>query len=222
MKIFATSDIHGNHTIIDKLERVSSHADLVIVCGDIGGKEHFQGRKSFKDAIAGQEKDALLTIDRLRRLPVPVRFILGNDDWFDYSGEGYLKTPERISGFDLVPFEYVLVTPFNTNREANDNKIRYELGKINAGEKTVVVAHTPPHRCGDTLYDGTHVGSRAASQWISDVQPMIWLCGHIHEDHSVNNIGRTLIFNCACDHLHDELRGWIVDLDTLEYENVRM
>lgn len=40
MKILATSDIHGNKKIISNLVNVyeSSDADLLLICGDIGGK----------------------------------------------------------------------------------------------------------------------------------------------------------------------------------------
>jgi len=37
---------------------------------------------------------------------------------------------------------------------------------------------------------------------------------------AVHKIGGTNIFNCASDHTEDILRGWLIDLDTLEYESV--
>ena len=39
MKIFATSDIHGNSSIMDKLNIVAADVDLILVCGDAGGKD---------------------------------------------------------------------------------------------------------------------------------------------------------------------------------------
>lgn len=39
MKTFATSDIHGNRKIMDKLNTVAADVDLILVCGDIGGKD---------------------------------------------------------------------------------------------------------------------------------------------------------------------------------------
>lgn len=40
MKMFATSDIHGNKAVIHELVQAfeESNADLLLVCGDIGGK----------------------------------------------------------------------------------------------------------------------------------------------------------------------------------------
>jgi len=221
MKIFATSDIHGNRTIIDKIEHIASRADMIVICGDVGGKEFRRG-DTLNDVSLRQKKDADHLVDRMKKLSVPFRFILGNDDWFEHDDEHHLKYTENISGHDLVPFELVPITPFNTNREANENKIRYELSKLTADRKSIIVAHAPPYRCTDTLYNGGHAGSRAARDWIIDVRPRIWLCGHIHEDHGAGLINDTLVLNCSCDHLNDELRGWIIDLDSLEYEKVIM
>ncbi|MDR0778163.1 MAG: metallophosphoesterase, partial [Methanomassiliicoccaceae archaeon] len=212
---------HGDQTIIDKLDKVIQRVDMAIVCGDIGGKD-FSCGDTLRDVSVRQKTDAARLVDKMRELAVHFRFILGNDDWFDCTGEFYLNAAESVSGYSFVPFEFVLITPFSTNREVNDNKISYELSKLNADERTVIVAHMPPRNCGDMLYNGTRVGSRAASDWIADVQPRVWLCGHIHENYSVNKIGNTLVFNCACDHLKGILRGWIIDLDSMEYESVRI
>jgi Icc-related predicted phosphoesterase len=221
MRIFATSDIHGNQTIIDKLEKVAPRVDMVVICGDIGGKD-FAREDTLRDVTIRQKKDAARLVKRMRELTASFRFILGNDDWFDCTGKFYLKDAESISGYDFIPFEFVHITPFNTNREVNENKLSYELSKLNVDEKAVIVAHMPPRNCGDMLYNGTRVGSRAISDWITYAQPRVWLCGHIHENYSVNKIDNSLVFNCACDHPKDVLRGWIIDLDSMEYESVRI
>ena len=218
MRIFVTSDVHGNRVIMGKLTEAARLCDMVFVCGDIGNKG-IHG-KTIMEFSAHQRKDAEYLNDVLNNLTVPARFILGNDDWFEFSGESYLDKPETVGGYDFIPFEFVLITPFNTNREVNENKLRYELAKLNVSDKTVIVAHTPPFACGDRIYNGGRVGSRAVHDWIEREQPRVWLCGHIHEDNSAHEIGGTKVFNCACDHTEDVLRGWLIDLDTLEYEKV--
>jgi Icc-related predicted phosphoesterase len=89
---------------------------------------------------------------------------------------------------------------------------------ISAGK--ITVAHTPPAFCGDKCYDGRCVGSNSVHSWIEENQPRVWLCGHIHEDNSAHKIGETRVFNCACDHFKDILKGWMIDLDTQDYESV--
>ncbi|GHU80445.1 hypothetical protein AGMMS49992_33440 [Clostridia bacterium] len=146
MWICVTSDTHGNRTIIDKLIAVvSQKCDLLLIYGDIGGKV---GR-SLADLGERQKKDADYLAAKLRELPVDARFILGNDDWFEYADEHYLSHPETIAGHTFVPFEWVPLTPFKTNRESNENKILYELGKLNADNQSIIVAHGPPFGCGD-------------------------------------------------------------------------
>ena len=220
MKIFATSDIHGNRKIMDKLNIVVPGIDLILVCGDIGGKD---GRgKTFRQFSEYQKQDADYLSSVLKNIQTESRFILGNDDWFEYADSHYLQREETISGLSFIPFEFVLLTPFNTNREVNDNKLEYELGKLNAGRNTVMVAHTPPLGAGDILYNGSRCGSRSIREWIEEVQPKLWLCGHIHEDNSATWIGNTLVLNCACNYPDSVLRGWIVDTDTMDYKAVEI
>lgn len=218
MRIFATSDIHGNKIIMDKLRIIADKADLILVCGDIGGKNTIN--KTFMQFSTYQKQDTDYLCSVLEDIPIPTRFILGNDDWFEYANRHYLTEPENIEGIPLIPFEYVLITPFNTNREVNENKLNYELHKITADHNSIIVAHTPPIGAGDILYNGDHCGSRSVRNWIEEVQPKIWLCGHIHENNSVSTIGATFVFNCACWYQDDILKGWLIDTDTMEYEEV--
>lgn len=220
MKIFATSDLHGNRKIMDKLNTIAPDVGLLLVCGDIGGKD---GRgKTFRQFSEYQKLDADYLSSVLNGIKTESRFILGNDDWFEYTDSRYLQQPDIISGLTFIPFEYVLLTPFNTNREVNDNKLAYELGKLSADGNTVMVAHTPPLGSGDILYNGSHCGSRSVREWIEEVQPKLWLCGHIHEDNSATFIGNTLVLNCACNYPDGVLRGWIVDTDIMDCKAVEL
>lgn len=218
MKIFATSDIHGNRVIMDKLKEIASEADLLLICGDIGGKSTWE--KTFQQFSDAQKQDAAYLNRILNNISKESYFILGNDDWFEYSGKHYLRRPVEISGDTLIPFELVLLTPFNTNREANENKISYELMKIPADHRSIMVAHTPPLGAGDILYNGEHCGSHSVRKWIEQIQPKLWLCGHIHENNSTSWIGKTLVLNCACWYTDGVLRGWLIDTETMEYKSV--
>ena len=100
--------------------------------------------------------------------------------------------------------------------------MNYELHKLNANHNSIIVAHTPPFGAGDILYSGIHCGSKSVRNWIEEVQPKIWLCGHIHEDNSVSDIDNTLVFNCACYHTDNKLRGWLIDTDTMDYKEVEI
>ena len=122
MVIFATSDPHGNRIIMEKLPRTAAKADLLLLCGDIGNKE--TSGRTLMQFSEHQKADAVYLSDVFRRLSVPARFILGNDDWFDIEDNPYYLTqPEQIRDIRLIPFEYVLYTPFSTNREVNENNM---------------------------------------------------------------------------------------------------
>lgn len=202
---------------MDKLKLID--ADIILICGDIGGKG--SRGKTFREFSAYQKESADYLCSVLDEIqPIRSAFILGNDDWFEYENPYYLQHQTVIDGLSFIPFEYVLLTPFNTNREVNENKLEYELMKLDADRNSIIVAHTPPWGAGDLLYNGRHCGSLRVREWIEEVQPMIYLCGHIHEDNSVHKIGNTLVFNCACMFQTNELKGWLINTDALTYEEI--
>ena len=94
MKIFATSDIHGSRKIMDKLNIIAPDVYLLLVCGDIGGKD---GRgKTFREFSEYQKQDADYLASVLKSIKTESRFILGNDDWFEYEDSNYLLNAETI------------------------------------------------------------------------------------------------------------------------------
>ena len=215
MKIFATSDIHGNKQIVSNLVTAyeNSDADLLLICGDIGGKSH--RTLTIEEFGIKQREDYDYLTSELRQCTKPFYCLLGNDDWFDVDDDYCLSTGQTVGS--IVAFDWVNFTPFNTNREANENKMGYELGKLNITTETLVMAHCPPYMAQDKILSGKHVGSKSVKKYIESNQPKIWLCGHIHEDFGISKLGNTLVVNCACDHLKDRLRGVVVDTETMDY-----
>lgn len=218
VKIFVCADLHGNKNIMNKIPQVAEKVDGIFICGDIGGKGI--GGKTFEEFSSYQKTSATYLSDVLSQLTIPSRFVLGNDDWYEYKGKHYLKQAEDILGYNFVPFEYVSITPFNTNREVNENKMTYELNKLKVNNATIIVGHGPPYGAGDKLFSGERCGSPSILKWIEKHQPLLWLNGHIHEDPSVHTIGKTTVINCACDYMSNELKGYIVDLTSLEIDRI--
>lgn len=218
MKIFATSDVHGNKDIFDKLKSVTNQVDAFLYCGDLGGYK--RDSHGIAGITSAQERDAAYFYGILDSIGIGTHFILGNDDWFESDDRRHLTCPKMLGEHTIIPFEWVSTTPFTTNREANDNKLEYELNKIDADNDSIILAHTPPFGVGDKLLNNSHCGSLAVRRWIETVQPKIWLCGHIHEDFCAGYIGSTLVLNCACMSQDDILKGWIVDTETLKFTNV--
>lgn len=86
--------------------------------------------------------------------------------------------------------------------------------------KTICLFHGPPAgtHC-DVIFDGRHVGSQAARDWIERTQPALVLCGHIHESPyktgtAYDRIGQTVVCNPGAG----ELRVHAVTLDLARRE----
>ncbi len=230
MKILATADLHGGAMTIKLRHAVKETVpDLVLVCGDVAA---YTPTRSLLELSRFQSEDVSRLDSVLDRLGVPAYFILGNDDWCEAgNAKHYLREPVLCQGFRLVPFEWVKITPFTTNREANENKLEYELGKIvdpaqpgaqAIARNMIVVAHMPPYGAGDVLNSGERCGSTRAARWIKDAGPKLWFCGHIHEDYSAKMLDWTMVLNCACRHEENLFRAWLVDTETMSPEKIRI
>ncbi len=70
--------------------------------------------------------------------------------------------------------------------------------QVQSHARTILVSHPPPH---DTKVDynnsGKHVGSTAVRAWVERVNPLLVVCGHIHEARGVDEIGGTIVVNCG-------------------------
>lgn len=77
--------------------------------------------------------------------------------------------------------------------------IKEDLDHIKVNNKTVMAIHQPPWSVSlDVCLDGRRVGSKSIYDWIVKKQPLMVLCGHIHESYYVTktwktNIGSTLV-----------------------------
>jgi uncharacterized protein len=79
------------------------------------------------------------------------------------------------------------------------------------GYHQIIVSHSPPSGCLDQTRSGKHIGSPALRANILEHQPVLVLCGHVHEAAGVQNIGKTLVVNSAG-------RGQLIVLNMVETE----
>ena len=61
----------------------------------------------------------------------------------------------------------------------------------------MLVSHGPPLGHGDRLSDGRRAGCPFLAARIEATSPRLCVCGHIHEDHGVWNLGATTLANVA-------------------------
>lgn len=214
MKLFATSDIHGDQVIMEKLKGyLSKNAyDKVIFCGDLlSAPESYD----FDEYVQKQAEEYMLFREYIKTLDGEVLYILGNNDWVDgdTDDENYLSRQRDV----FIPFEYVHLTSAQSNREANENKIHYELNKLKVGMSTIIVAHDVPYGCLDKTYFGKMVGSQRIRDFIEEKRPLIWLGGHIHEGYGGKRLKNTLVYNCSSDPRRSLLRGWAIEVIDVDY-----
>lgn len=59
----------------------------------------------------------------------------------------------------------------------------------------IVLTHTPPKDTFADLRSMKHLGSQTFAALLYEYEPLLWICGHIHEGRSIQREGRTLVIN---------------------------
>lgn len=194
------SDIHGNREALLSILNTENNYDIVIIAGDITG---FGNR---------EEASEMLSIIREHASGRPYFFVAGNCDTLQArecfaEDPGYLESVcSRVhltrsekeepclagSGGGLL---HTGMTCFERTEEELARGLR--SGLEHAGTRTVdiIVTHTPPHGTMADLRHGRHLGSREFLALLYEVQPALWVCGHIHESASAVYEERTLVVN---------------------------
>jgi uncharacterized protein len=163
----------------------------------------------------------------------------GNDDMFEVDkviarsdvvemGEGKVLD---LGAFSMVSMGWTNPTPWNTYREAPEDKLRVRIermiDKTPDLRRTIFNFHAPPF--GSNLDDAPAldedlqpilggramrpVGSRAVRESIAEHQPLVSLHGHIHEGKGTQRLGKTLAINPGSAYEEGVLQGSIVELD---------
>jgi Icc-related predicted phosphoesterase len=208
---------------MEELKEIAKEVDAIFLCGDLFGKDY--EFNTVLDLAKQQKADYLYMLDVFKEIEaggVKCRYILGNDDWFeDVNDDYHLAEMEKIAGIEFHPFPYVGITPFHSNNECEEIELEEKLDLIKVSQDSIIVGHMVPENCGDSLYDGSHVGSEVYRQWIEENQPLFVLSGHIHEcSLETNEIGDTVILNCASEYESDTLKGFIIDTKSLDVDAV--
>jgi putative phosphoesterase len=193
MRLIAFSDFHGSSIAADKAASIAARetADLMLVAGDLA----FHNIDS-----------AFSILQRLSSSKMPTLFVPGNMDSPElttFKDSGMSKCIhgrcERIGDFSFVGVGGAVRGPFVTPYESNEEEIHVTLQKAVKdcnGTRLVLVSHTPPKNTSlDLTRSGMHVGSSSVRSFIETMQPILVVCGHVHEARGKDRIGNTLILN---------------------------
>jgi Icc-related predicted phosphoesterase len=187
--------------------------------------------------------------DRLRSAGLPCLVMPGNDDppsvkkLLDQAG-WLRQAEERVVEFgpyQVASLGYSTPTPWDSPREITEEEMAAKLAvmasQLDPGQPVIFNLHNPPFGTAtDRAYKLTGdmrietaggepvqapVGSHAVRQAIEEVQPVLALCGHIHESRGTAKLGRTLVLNPGSSYPEGVLQGSVITLDKAKVKSHR-
>jgi Icc-related predicted phosphoesterase len=194
----------------------------------------------FKDAMLETVRRWMdIAAEKLAGKDIRLIVCPGNDDMFevdrviaqsDVVEMGEAKVID-LNGFSMVSMGWTNPTPWNTYREAPEDKLRARIEKMVEKtadlRRTVFNFHAPPF--GSNLDDAPAldddlqpllggramrpVGSRAVREAIAEHQPLLSLHGHIHEGRGTQRLGKTLAVNPGSAYEEGVLQASLLELD---------
>ncbi|MFX1450442.1 MAG: metallophosphoesterase [Promethearchaeota archaeon] len=173
MKILTFSDFHGLFGLIDhyidvkkKIEQY--HPDLLLLCGDL------QDRGSVK-----------LLENRIHNLQFsPIFFVWGNsEEQVDPSYELKNAINIHLKIKNIADLHFIGLGGDEYDVRGNISEIRrIILDNPLKGEQLILISHIPPYKSVDLCNDGRNVGVIEYRDLITEFQPMLVICGHVHEE----------------------------------------
>lgn len=200
MRLYAVADIHGRS---DRMAAIKSNLEkyrpnVLVVAGDI---------TTYRKAPF---------VSALGDLLLPVLAIRGNTDLKRVERRFALKEnilflknrDVMLQGTHFAGVSGTIPIPFRSRIAFRETAIWKRLiPKITP--QTILVAHPPPWGCLDRVMGKYHAGCKSLEKVVRTCQPALLICGHIHEDAGVVNLGKTLIVNCA---MGSACKGAIIDV----------
>ena len=192
MNVLLISDIHGSADCFDFVLSEAGKADLVLISGDI--------------TDFGDEPEVAALLAPILSTGAPIAAVSGNCD--REGVRNYLRrTGLSVEGICRSEGELRLVgsggglrrkgfTPFEPTEEELEETLQAAISDCECSDSPIIVlTHTPPRGTDADLRLASHVGSFAFRELLDQVQPLLWIAGHIHEARSVSRKGSTLLIN---------------------------
>jgi uncharacterized protein len=192
MKLIVLSDLHGHYDKIEGIGQLIEESDLLLLTGDI--------------TDFGKEAELETLLEILRNYNTNYLAVSGNCDYPEVEAALQLATTSlharctEVSGYTFIGLSGSLPCPGSTPFEFHDQQFEAMLCQANTKRDPslplILVCHQPPYGTkNDRVMLGLHAGSKAIRNFIEDTQPLLCLCGHIHEGKGIDHIGSTTIIN---------------------------
>jgi len=199
MKIVAISDIHGHLNNVELMLKKEKDIDLLVFVGDISPYRYPSLTRALLKNFVNIAKNYVNSYI----LAIPGNVDYPKDYDLDIS-EKYINLNKKVFKYQnmvFIGYGGSTLTPFNTINEIDEDTINIELNEIIRNNRIdnnniVLLTHSPPYdtKC-DITYTNHHVGSKSIRRFIIEYNPILNICGHIHESRCVDRIGRTVIVN---------------------------
>jgi uncharacterized protein len=189
MRLYAVADIHGR---ADRMAAIKNNIkvyrpDLLVAAGDITNFARI-----------------LPVISELGDLSIPVLAIRGNTDLkrveYQMLSKGNIHFLNHCAltfqGVHFTGISGALPIPFRSRIAFREASIWSRLLPLITPE-TVLIAHPPPWGALDRVMGKFHAGCKSLQKVIVQYRPALLICGHIHEDAGLEDMGNTRIVNCA-------------------------
>jgi hypothetical protein len=158
-----------------------------------------------------------------------VRRLLDQAGWLQQAEERIVE----FGPYQVLSLGYSTPTPWDSPREITEDQMRGKLstlaGQLDPGRPVIFNLHNPPFgtatdrafKLDDDLRIKTAggeplqvpVGSHAIRESIEEVQPVVALCGHIHESRATSKLGRTIVVNPGSQYPDGVLQGSVLTLN---------
>jgi len=192
LRLLACADFHGSREAVEKVSDLAlrEETDLIVVAGDLANNSL---------------RNATEFLGILKKTNLPTVFVPGNldskslVDWRDASVESIHGRAYKYQGFIFLGLGGASKGPFYTPFEYDESEaasILDEAYRGVKGERLILISHCPPKNTSlDRTFSGVHAGSISVRRFIVKAQPILVICGHIHEGRGVDQIGETRLVN---------------------------
>ena len=190
MKLLCITDIHGNR---QKFEAILDHEpqpDVLVIGGD------------FTDFGPPKEAENLLD---LALLHCPnILAVAGNCDSAaidemldnrDVSVHSKGKVIDEIGFFGISAMPIWRGSMYEFTEKQLDGFLSEGYQEVKESSRFIIVSHPPPHGTEVDKSGGLNIGSKSVRQWVEKIQPVLVVCGHIHQG--------CFILAKYCNHLWD-------------------
>jgi hypothetical protein len=193
MRLLCITDIHGNTRHFEKILAHEPKADLLIIGGD------------FTNFGKPPEVDRILKIAQAHTPQVLA--VAGNCDSPEIDqlliDRGISLHGRGVRIGDMGFFGVSAMPPWRGDMyEFTENQLDKYLAaghaQVEGSPQLVMVPHAPPFDSGvDRSGSGINVGSKSIRGWVEKTNPVLVVCGHIHEARGKGKVGNTIVVNCG-------------------------